>query len=989
MNKYIAFFALILCFSLNVKAQSDTCVIALRIDDKNIPFEIKADKDGHYPGLLTKGTNGNINLYTNKKIIKIVNESSTEMRDKNTGQYRVITFEKGTATTFDYSNKGDNWQFAETNVRNFVNTIYFGGDIKENTFSFLLENNNNFRRTLYTRSSFGEFDGLKDICITVTKAGIDTTYVFKESDKIDTLFISPSDTIKAVSATRGRNGMLNALLANEEKLAANYTYRNKDGVYDEDNYTVRSTTIKTSEQPQFKFPCSLSVVYSYIEGDNNIQTDSRKIFIDVKEDGLEEGSNAWIWILILLVLGGGGYYFYHRHQLKKAGIIPETDGEKISRLQKEVASHLTTIKNLKETHSNEIQAMKQTESDLLNDKSSLLSQVSKLNSDLDISRQETKDKTSESLGFKSALENLQTHAEDIQNKLNASLDRIKVFESGETVKENSRLNQKIEELRKEMEYQKKCDDEAMRNALLAEQHKSEQEMALVKATSEQEIVEIKATTAKQIEEVKAEATAMKVAADKEISETQAKAQCDINEIISKTEQELSETKSAAEKEIAETKANAEKIVAETKAYASSEITKIKEESAKTIKGIQEASAKEIADTKAEAERIVTETKSSAEKEIAETKANAEAMIAETNNKANKIVAETKANAEKIVAETKANASEEITKTKEEAAKAIKDTQEAAAKEIAETKAEAEKIVAETKAFASQEISKTKEEADKAIKDTQDTAAKEISDTKTEADKIVTETKTDAENQIAAMKENCDKQISALKDDCASRIAAEEEKTRKANAIIAEAGDEFITFIKSSIDKIFADINALHEENSASPIDNNHKNVINHMTIKFTGFRQWFERNIVEAQATKRLSSKQVQEAILAELLPALTNNYSWMSELTRFYCYTSINKRFTNEFRKSFVPVDLVKSSYAEARTLFGKLGVTLFIPHLFVDDFNKELYKLNNTPLINSYYPQGFIEFKTENRGLIYDMLHPGYSINGEVKQLPEVCVF
>ena len=958
MKNYIAFFALILCFSLNVKAQSDTCVIALRIDDKNIPFEIKADKDGHYPGLLTKGTNGNINLYTNKKIIKVVNESSTEMRDKNTGQYRVITFEKGSATTFDYSNKGDNgkWQFAETNVRNFVNTIYFGGDIKENTFSFLLENNNNFRRTLYTRSSFGEFDGLKDISITVTKEGIDSTYVFKESDKIDTLFISPSDTIKAVSATRGRNGMLNALLANEEKLAANYTYRNKDGVYDEDNYTVRSTTIKTSEQPQFKFPCTLSVVYSYIEGDNNIQTDCRKIFIDVKDDGLEEGSNAWIWILILLVLGGGGYYFYHRHQLKKAGIIPETDGEKISRLQKEVASHLATIKNLKETHSNEIQAMKQTESDLLNDKSSLLSQVSKLNSDLDISRQETKDKTTESLGFKSALENLQTHAEDIQNKLNASLDRIKVFESGETVKENSRLNQKIEELRKEMEYQKKCDDEAMRNALLAEQHKSEQEMALVKATSEQEIAEIKTTTNKQIEEVKAEAAAMKVAADKEISETQAKAQCDINEIISKTEQELSETKSAAEKEIAETKANAEKIVAETKAYASSEISKTKEEAAKTIKNIQEASAKEIADTKAEAERIVTETKSSAEKEIAE---------------------------------TKANASEEITKTKEEADKAIKDTQEAAAKEIAETKAEAEKIVAETKAFASQEISKTKEESAKAIKDTQEATAKEVANTKAEADKIVTETKTNAENQIAAMKENCDKQISALKDDCDSRIAAEEEKTRKANAIIAEAGDEFITFIKSSIDKIFADINALHEENSASPIDNNHKNVINHMTIKFTGFRQWFERNIVEAQATKRLSTKQVQEAILAELLPALTNNYSWMSELTRFYCYTSINKRFTNEFRKSFVPVDLVKSSYAEARTLFGKLGVTLFIPHLFVDDFNKELYKLNNTPLINSYYPQGFIEFKTENRGLIYDMLHPGYSINGEVKQLPEVCVF
>jgi len=1052
--KRLSILALLICLICLAKAQ-DTCVVALRIDDKTTPFEVKPDKDGRLSGFFTKGLNGDIYLYTNRPFIKVVNESSKEMRNKLTDEYRVIIFDKGSATTFDYTNKTEDrkWAFIQKNVNNFQNMIYFGGDIQANTFWFQLENNTNYRRTFKTRSSSEEFDGLKGIDITVTSPeGVDSVYTFKDSEHVDTLNIYTGYTIKKIAATRGRNGILSALVANGDTLKANYSYRNKEGVFEEDNFSVRNATLTTADSTlNIAYPCELAVVYTYLEGDNNVQVDNRKIHIEMISPE-EEGSSAWIWILlVLLVAGGIGGYFYRRYQLKKAGIIPETDAEKVVRLQKEVATHTATINGLE-----------QTKSSLLTDKSNLQNEVAKLNQDLVVSRQETKDKAEESDGYRDALANLQRHTDDIQGQLDNANDRIKVFESNHEHIENLALHQQLEELHLEMDNQKRADAERLRNTIakkdeerakavaekqqemLAAQQKNESELksalamredelnaSLIKkqqelnealAKKQQELEDTKLSLAREkndaLAKLEGETTsaydqmkrdlAGKIALLTQARQSDAeKHQEALNDLQIKTDQmiaqiqtnaaaEIDDIKTSAAKEIAETKALAEKTVAETKSAAESAIAETKSWAENTVATAKANAEKLVADTKSAADKLVADTKNAATTEITQIRTDkatalqqAAALLASTKADLEKRLADTEALASKTVNDTKSWAEKSVAEIRSNASTVVEETRAKAAKEIAEAKNYAETTVAQTKATAKAELDHTKATAEAEIASTKAKAEAEIAETKAAAKAAVDEANETAEKNVAEANEKAAAAIAQAKEECEKRVAEEEEKTRKANAVIAAAGQEYVAFINNSIEKVFEQISLLQSESAVSPLDNNHKNVISHLSLKFTSFRQWFHKTIVQGQSTNGWSVKEIEQIIQKELTPILTNNYSWLSELVRFYSYTSINRRFTDEFRKSFVPVDYVKSSYAETVTLFGKLGITLYVPHLFVDVYDKELHKLNNTPLINSYYPQGFIEFRTENKGLIYDLLRPGFAINGELQQLPDVCVF
>lgn len=1064
MRKIFAIIAFLtsICFA---KAQ-DTCVVALRIDNKTAPFEVKADKNGQPSGFLAKGMNGDIYLYTNRPFIKIVNESGSEMRNKNTGEFRVITFENGSATTFDYSNKTDDhkWAFIEKKVKNFQNQIYFGKDIHETTFSFMLENNPNYRRVFKTRSVFGEFDGLKNIDITVrTPEGIDSTYTFGDSERVDSLVLTSGSVIKKISATRGRNGLLNAITVNGNKQNALYSYRNTNGTFEEDNYTVRNATLATTDTTlNIQFPCDLVIEYSYLEGDNNAQVDQRKIYIETR-DTVEEGSNTWIYILLaLLLLGGVGYYYYRRYQLKKAGIIPETDAEKVVRLQKEVATHTATIKELQ-----------QTESNLLADKDSLQKEVSKLNADLSNSRQETKDKADESDGFRTALTKLQEHTDNLQETLDKANAQIKVFESNHEHIENLALHQQLNDLHQEMDNQMRADAEKLR-ATIAQK---DEERAKAVAEKQQELIaaqekneaELKAALNMQVDELNAslmkkqqelneslarkqqelEDTKLQLAREKndalaklegEANDAYNKMKRDLNakiamltqarqadlesheeaiknlqaqtdQIIAQTQAnaaaEVAEAKAIAEKTVADTKAEAEKNITETKAKAAEEIAEVKANAETAITNITEEKSRALQ----QAATLLASTKADYEKQLADTIANADKTVSETKTNATNSIAEIRSNASTAVAETRATAAKEIEKTRAEAEAAVAEAKAYAESTVARITAETNAVVAETKAKAASDLAELKEKSDSEIALTKANAEAAINtattnaealvaDMKAKSEAAINEARTNAENAVneanaaaeAAINEansKAEEAINAANERAEKEIAEEREKTRLANEVISKAGDNYIDFLKTTVDKIYEQISLLQSESSISPLDNNHKNVISHMSLKFTGFYQWFNKNVVSAQATEKLGVKEIEEKVQKELLPLLSNNYSWLTELARFYAYTSINRRFTEEFRRSFVPVDYVKSSYAETCTLLGKLGITLHMPNLFVDDFNQEIHKINNTPLINSYYPQGFIEYRAENRGLIYDLLRPGYSLNGKIQQLPEVCIF
>lgn len=964
--KHIAKLAILagMFFTLQAQAQ-DTCIVALRIDNKDVPFEVKNGKDGNPGGFFTKSLNGDLYLYTNKPIIKIVNESSSEMRNKNTGEYRVITFDNGSAQTYDYTKaEGGKYEFAPKNVNNLQNTIYFSGDIAENTFSFMLENNANYRRTFRTRSVGGEFDGLKNVCITIADAnGNDSTYTFSDSEKLDSLLITPGSKIKRIAATRGRNGMLTGITVNDNKLNANYTFRNKQGIFDEDNYSARNATICTSDSVlNIETPCTVSIDFSYLEGDNNVQTDHRQVYIE--ENLQEESSMAWLWaLIILLIIAGIGYYYWHRYQLKKAGIIPETDAEKVKRLEKEVSQHTATISGLK-----------QTEASLLSEKAGLQKEVAELNDTLATSRQETKDKAAESDNYRDALSNLKKHTDDVQHQLNKANDRIKVYEDGTEHIENMALKQQLADLNQEMDEQKKADAQRLHDTII----KKDEERALAVAQKQQEMQDLQGKNENELNQILAkkqqELVDLKLQLDKEKADAVAKLESDSTSAFDKMRRDLNGKIALLTQTIADNKERAEKLLAETKANALATVAQAKEEA-----------DKKVSDNKAITDALVAETKNAASKEIATTKENAAKQIAEIKASAEKQVAETKATADKNVAEIRANANTVVTETRTSSAAEISKLKE----NNENAMQQATMLLAATKSEYEQRIAAADNEHKEKLAATNSACEEKIAALTTQCNEKVANLNAECEAKVAALTEKCANDIANAKEICAQNVAAEQEKTRQAKTVIASTTGNFIDNLQVSLSKIELQITELQGEVEKSNVDNNYKNVINHMSLKFIAFNKWFQKNIVEGQKDNSWSIDDVKKLMQAEIETALTNNYSWTSEMMRFHSYISINRKFLNEFLHNYIPVDFLKGAFDETNTLFGKVGITLHIPCLFVDEFNREIHKLNNTPLINSCFPQGFIEYKSENRGIIYDMLRPGYDIEGETKQLPEVCVF
>lgn len=1051
----------------------DTCFVALRIDNKVAPFEIKPDKNGQPTGMLYTGLNGDLYLHTNKKIIKVINESSSEMRDKNTGAFRVITFERGNASVFDYTNKttDHNWAFTERNVNNFQNSIYFSGEVQNNVFSFQLENNTNYRRMLRTRRINGEFDGLKGLEITVATEKGDTILKYADSEKVDTLALMPGESIKSISATRGMNGQLSAIKVDDVALKATYTFRNKQGNFESDNYTARNATLSTSDAAlSIVSPCTIAVEYSYQEGDGNAVTEQRRIC--VIEGSLnceeEETSYGYIIIAVLLCLALIGY-FVRRYYLKKKGIIPESDAEKVVRLTKAVTTHTQTINSLK-----------QTESNLLADKNSLQQQVQKLNSELSTSKKQTQDKAVESDGYRDALMTLQKHTDSLQLQLNQANDRIKVFESNKEHVENLALNQQISELHQEIDDLKRNDAEKLRNTIV----QKDEECAKAVAAKQKEM---QAALQKVENELKS-SLAMR---EDELNASLVKKQEELNNLLAKTQQELADTKLALSREkndalaqmesenvaaydqmkrelsarialltqerlddadkyqekmsalqqqtdhaIAQVKEDCEQQIADFKTKAEAEVAEAKAKAEREIADMRAKTDKEVSDIKAKADMEVANARSKAETDISRMKAESEQSIAAAQEATKQVAAASKLALDKAQTEGRASTEtalregrsailkleEDMTRLKEEYEQKLRNTigeyESKLAATIAEKnsavatanaekteaieKAENEKnqLVAQTLAEKTAAINQAETEKNNAIAKANAEKSSAIAQAEAEKSSVIAKAEEDLSNAIAkaeaektavisAAEAEKTSAINAAQDKAAREIASEQEKTRTAMQLVADASRNYIAELQISLDKVCEQIGLLQTEVSEAHVENNYSNVVSHMSMKVSQFQQWFLKEIVEDQENHQWSNAEVGKLMNEQVIPVLTNNYSWLSELVRFYSYASINRLFMNEFRKSGIPVEYIKNAYAETCTLLGKLGITLLVPSLYTDEFDKEIHKLNNAPLINSYYPHGFIEFKPENRGLIYDLLRPGYAVNSEVKQLPEVCVF
>jgi len=169
-------------------------------------------------------------------------------------------------------------------------------------------------------------------------------------------------------------------------------------------------------------------------------------------------------------------------------------------------------------------------------------------------------------------------------------------------------------------------------------------------------------------------------------------------------------------------------------------------------------------------------------------------------------------------------------------------------------------------------------------------------------------------------------------------------------------------------------------------DNNYHNTTMHIAQKFDNFMNWFNRNIVKGEAPESQNVDGLYNLMQTSFRRDLENTYSWISELLRISSYSAVSPLFINEFKRSGIPIDSLKIATSETVALLGRYGIALIMPHLFVDDFERDNFKLNNAPLINAFYPQGFNEQEVAKRGVIYDMIRAGYAIGGQVQKVPEV---
>ncbi|MBO4753274.1 MAG: hypothetical protein J5543_01635, partial [Bacteroidales bacterium] len=123
-------------------ANSDTCFVALRIDNAEEPYVVESAANG-----LLKHEGRNTVLYTTSPFIKVINRSSDNAKAPD-GKYSAIKFDKGASTVYDYSSRGGGGRsFRPVKVNNLTNFMYFRVDSAKNTtLTFRLPSNKDYSK---------------------------------------------------------------------------------------------------------------------------------------------------------------------------------------------------------------------------------------------------------------------------------------------------------------------------------------------------------------------------------------------------------------------------------------------------------------------------------------------------------------------------------------------------------------------------------------------------------------------------------------------------------------------------------------------------------------------------------------------------------------------------------------------------------------------------------------------------------------------------
>lgn len=324
--------------------------------------------------------------------------------------------------------------------------------------------------------------------------------------------------------------------------------------------------------------------------------------------------------------------------------------------------------------------------------------------------------------------------------------------------------------------------------------------------------------------------------------------------------------------------------------------------------------------------------------------------------------------------------------------------------LANAEAEFDKKLSATISDLNTQIQETAALYEKSLSQAKQQSESELAAVKNEAAELLVQTKRQAANELAQVQQQAAADIAAAQQQASAEVSAVKQELQQtqeraaadiaaANARVDDLNEKLQmpyrisrNTLQASLAHIEEHIALMKEGVESFNSDNNYHMLTLHLAQKFVSYMSWFDRSILQGEEPESKTADGLYRVMQQNLREALENNYSWIAELLRLNAYSAISQDFLSEVKRTGIPVDSLKVAASETIALLGRYGITLILPNLFVDDFNHDNFKLNNAPLINSFYPHGFKEQMLAKRGVIYDMIRAGYAINGQVQKVPEV---
>ena len=512
--------------------------------------------------------------------------------------------------------------------------------------------------------------------------------------------------------------------------------------------------------------------------------------------------------------------------------------------------------------------------------------------------------------------------------------------------------------------------ESLRTILQQKQQElieKQQEVSNAKQIASSAIAEAQKKASQQLEaataDIQKKAAAEIVAAKQETEALRLKTNVEIENLKKKAAEGLAAAKT--ENDTLRAKA------ADELAAVKSEKDSLLQKAAAELAAAVQKAARDLANAKQQHNDEMNAVRLKADNDVNEAQQKADAAVAAAQQKAANDMAAARQRADQQISAYKQQADQQIAAFKQQADEKIAAIQRNADETVAATR---QKAAADVDAMR-QQLAAVQNELEQKSVEVENTLALKTAELEIESEQKITNAVTAAETKAQA----------AI-DEATARVNTIQEEMQNLEYQLQQPLQIQRNGLQSSLALIQEHIQLMKEGVEAFNADNNYHNTTMHMAQKFTSFMNWFDRNILQCEAEESRNVDGLYNLMQDTFRRDLDNSYSWIAELLRISSYSAISPLFLNEFKRSGVPIDSMKIAASETVALLGRYGISLIMPHLFVDDFERDNFKLNNAPLINAFYPQGFNEQEVARRGVIYDMIRPGYAIGGQVQKVPEV---